>query len=396
LRTYVRAADGSLAHQDTKPLPGEGSAAVVPITADGAGRLYQAREGDVTTFTPVAGGFERGATVACVGPCSTYALALAPDGSALYGGPEQPHVWPRDPGSGALTTGGGGLWDNGWAGYTDVSARMVAGPGGRVYALARGALYQFVLRDGRLVPERSYQDGRDGWRGVGEAASLTFSPDFRHLYVAGGSVEGQSAIVTAERDPATGHLSFRSALVKPLPKDLGMQINGGADYTRSRYVELSFARLPPGLTGFDQVLVSNDGGFRDSVLLDNSQSLTHRWRLATTGPEQLPKTVYAGSPFGLVSRASIVLDERPPAIVSARRARASKRRDRVRVRVRDRVSGVSRIQVTTSRRKPGKWRRYSGRTRYRVRRRTVFVRVRDRAGNRSRWKRVRVVRGRRR
>lgn len=180
------------------------------------------------------------------------------------------------------------------------------------------------------------------------------------------------------------------------PETYGVTIDGGAAFTGDRNVKLR-AAFPSGTTS---VLVSNDGGFLGAAVFDPARELD--WRLPSTGPERLPKTVYVrfrSGPF--VSETytdDIVLDETAPRVDSVQLARAGgsggataasaarRRRWVVSTRARDNVSGVARMQVTSDRRRGGVTRRFA-------RRRTVvskvsrlWVRVLDGAGNRSRWR----------
>jgi hypothetical protein len=76
----------------------------------------------------------------------------------------------------------------------------------------------------------------------------------------------------------------------------------------------------------------------------------------------------------------IVLDQRRPELLSAKQLPGV-----LRVEARDPLSGVARMQITRDRHKQGKWRAFQRRTKLRTGRHTLYVRVRDRAGNRSKW-----------
>jgi hypothetical protein len=178
---------------------------------------------------------------------------------------------------------------------------------------------------------------------------------------------------------ATAATSVRRA---PPPGFPGVTINGGDRYTNDPDVTLDVVWLPF-TTGF---VVSNDGGFRSAVELPVAASLP--WTLDDTGAEKLPRTIYLR--FAGVDGAretyqdDIVLDQTAPLLLrAARTGRAT-----LRLRARDEVSGVDRMQVTTSRRRPGRARRFRPVTTFRAARGPVFVRVRDRAGNWSAWRRA--------
>jgi hypothetical protein len=174
------------------------------------------------------------------------------------------------------------------------------------------------------------------------------------------------------------------------PRLYGVSVNQGALFTNSREVTLNLS-YPRSTTG---VVMSNDGGFLDALALDPSPRL--RWRLASSGPERLPKTVYVrflAGPFVTDSYSDdIVLDETEPSVLTAtaRGARASASRRVVRIRARDNASGISGMQVSLGARATR--RRFrpftSGPVVIRGRGR-IWVRVRDGAGNVSAWRIVR-------
>jgi hypothetical protein len=130
-------------------------------------------------------------------------------------------------------------------------------------------------------------------------------------------------------------------------------------------------------------------------------SETYPWTLVSTGPERLPKTIYVRFSGPCLDpeqtyQDDIILDETPPRLVRARISKAKapkkgRRRTTVALRATDNASGLSKAQVRY---------RYRGHMRIvavRYRRRFVVagtprrvkVRVRDGAGNFSRWKTTR-------
>jgi hypothetical protein len=158
-----------------------------------------------------------------------------------------------------------------------------------------------------------------------------------------------------------------------------VSINGGAPYTNDPEVELTFA----GLGSRDrEIRISNDGGFEPGETRPFALGQTYRWTLASTGPDRLPKTVYVRvvGPGVETLTDEIVLDQAAPVVVSARRAGG-----KLKVRVRDRLSGVSHVQVTRIRRRPGNWRTFKSTMGLPSGRGRIQVRARDRARNRSRW-----------
>lgn len=201
------------------------------------------------------------------------------------------------------------------------------------------------------------------------------------------------------------------------PRLYGVSVDHGALFTNSPDVTLNLV-YPGSTTG---VVMSNDGGFLTAMALDPSPQM--RWRLASAGPERLPKTVYVqflSGPFA-TDRFSddIILDETRPSIVSATvrpaapsqpptssaaspartsagsrllaktlvQARGSRM---LRVRARDNASGVTGIQVSVGVRASRARFRPFGRAPVTVRTAgKIWVRVRDGAGNVSKWKSVR-------
>ena len=97
----------------------------------------------------------------------------------------------------------------------------------------------------------------------------------------------------------------------------------------------------------------------------------------------------------------IILDQTDPIVSSATLAPASSRaavasaaasRPRtylVRLRAKDQTSGVAKLQFANNRRRPSALRKFERNSRYKGVSAPKFVRVRDRAGNFSRWRSVR-------
>jgi hypothetical protein len=167
---------------------------------------------------------------------------------------------------------------------------------------------------------------------------------------------------------------------RPDGRAVGVTINGSAKYTNDRDVVLTVL-APPTASG---LLISDDGAFSSPDWRYIGESVRHRYRLPSTGPERLPKTVYVRFDIDL-SRTftdEIVLDERRPRILRARL-----RGGRVVLAARDSTSGVKIAQFARVRKRP--WSVIKFRKRFALRRTPEWVRVGDRAGNMSRWTRVR-------
>ena len=235
-------------------------------------------------------------------------------------------------------------------------------------------------------------DGDGGFeRDTGAQGLTTMS------YPVPGNVPVSVRVTDAVGRTAAAGSSVRVSEPPDAPETYGISIDGGAAFTNDRDVTIRSA-FPIGTTS---VLISNDGGFLGLAIVAPERE-TH-WRLASTGPERMPKTVYVrfrSGPF--VSETytdDIVLDETAPQVSSARlaggdspavaMASGARRRYTLSTRARDNVSGIIRMQVTSDRRRPGGARRFARRRVVVARTTRLWVRVIDRAGNRSRWRAVR-------
>jgi hypothetical protein len=281
---------------------------------------------------------------------------------------------------------------------------MLAPPeGGTVYMLDdwNDRLYQARRTDAGVEFVRVYREFTDGARGLRDSKAVTLSPDGRNLYVTAGpgqDRDGAGTVSVFARDTATGDLRYVSIFRGPFfdggrsaPPSLA--INGGDDYTNDPRVELTIPASPLQFP----FPISNDGGFDNAVNVQPSPDGRYRWRLDSSGPERLPKTVYARiwtADGSTIVSDEIVLDERPPALLQVDLASGPAREPRARFRARDDRSGVGAVQLTRNRSRGGRWRRFSSRRQYAVDVGVNWARVRDRAGNRSRWRRFVVGRSR--
>jgi RTX calcium-binding nonapeptide repeat (4 copies) len=169
-------------------------------------------------------------------------------------------------------------------------------------------------------------------------------------------------------------------------KAIGVSIDGGALYTNSPDVRLR-VRGPDAAT---HLRISNDGGFESFVSRPIS-GLTFEFELSSSGPERLPKTVYVrfdcpGLDPNRTFTDDIILDETRPVVRSAQVVRRRHGRVRVALRARDATSGVKSAQFARVRHRP--WARIRYRNRVTLLRAPRWVRVRDGAGNVSRWRHV--------
>jgi hypothetical protein len=176
-------------------------------------------------------------------------------------------------------------------------------------------------------------------------------------------------------------------------RPVGVTINGTAPYTNNPNVTLTVLR-PPSATA---LRISNDGGFSRWYTTPPNRTERYRFRLESSGPERLPKTVYVRFDGPLDQTRTftddIVLDQRPPRVLGARRldrtgGACAARRGCVRItlKARDSTSGVAAAQFARVRRHP--WVSIAFHQRLALRHAPSWVRVRDRAGNVSRWSRV--------
>jgi hypothetical protein len=179
----------------------------------------------------------------------------------------------------------------------------------------------------------------------------------------------------------------------------GMTVNGGALYTNDPDVTLSV--VAPSWA--NALRVSNDGGFRGAKTFPVKNTI--RWRLAESGPERLPKTVYLRFGNDVQNFTDdIILDQTKPALTAATvagagaatasadpvQAAASKSRTyRVRLRAKDATSGVAKVQFAQSQRRPMALRKFQRVSRVQGSHAPKYVRVQDGAGNFSSWRSIR-------
>ena len=187
-------------------------------------------------------------------------------------------------------------------------------------------------------------------------------------------------------DVATIELDVRRA---PPAGELGVSINDGARYTNNLQVTVSavWPRLATDLR------ISNDGGFRAAQSFPVAPEVP--WTLDPEASERLPQTIYVrfsgGSSGPETYQDDIILDRSRPAVRGARVTDVSPPSFKLRLWAADRVSGVRYAQTAVSTRDPEPVTRYKSTLRVRGSKRPRWVRVRDRAGNWSRWHRTAVL-----
>jgi hypothetical protein len=181
-----------------------------------------------------------------------------------------------------------------------------------------------------------------------------------------------------------------------LTGQFGVSINNGAQYTRTPDVTVT-ANFPSSITS---MLFSNDGGFFAPATFAPARET--KWKLDSSGPERLPKIVYVRFLTGPLTSEThtddIILDETPPTVQTASLlgartstvATAAKARTyTLKLKASDSNSGVAGVQITANKRKPGKLLKYKKKLTLKAAAKPKWVRARDRAGNLSRWRKVR-------
>ena len=357
--------------------------------------------GPLLTFARLSDGSLSEIQASPVDP-SAVDIALSADGTRLYAGPTGPWSFARDPTTGMLTSLGQANVSIDSEGYLPDGDILVTPDGSGLYALdfRTHHIYQYAKSDDGLRFVKTYRENADG-QGLRYPRSLSISPDGAFVYVGSGAIPTQTQparIATFRREPDTSRLSFASLFEGPLFTGVApwetpastVSINDGAAYTNDPDVTLTITgiSLPSSL----YMQISNDGGFgpgASEFVPPTAPDHHYSWTLATSGPERLPKTVYVrtrpgGDSVQLISD-DIVLDQRPPEIDAVAQSGGAV----VRIRARDRVSGVKGMQLARRQRKPGRWQPFRARPHLEIGRRPLYLRVRDAAGNRSRWTIVR-------
>jgi 6-phosphogluconolactonase (cycloisomerase 2 family) len=337
-----------------------------------------------------------------------WAVTVSPDDLRVYGGMTDVDTWRRDPGTGALEfsshderpdseTGGCFRCDEG-------QFISVAPDGRAVFTAAesRRTLVQWRPTETGLAYERKYVDGQGGIRGIANPMEMAWTPDGRFAFVVASvyqtpeytSSSGQGGSVATFRRTSDG-LEYVSSLGPGFEvEDIGCR-PGSAGYRGVTIEDGVFYTNSPDVTvnvlcaGGGSVRLSNvEGDFAGARAMRVVGSETRLpWRLDTSGVQRDVKRVHVRftSFQGGVPQSDlfddIILDQRPPELITARL-----RSSRLRLKARDNRSGVKRLQVTTSKSRPGKARSYTSTPKVKGNPRKLFVRVFDGAGNPSKWK----------
>lgn len=201
-------------------------------------------------------------------------------------------------------------------------------------------------------------------------------------------VSAAAGPVAVAPPPALGPAPVGGCAAVASGRPVGVTVNDDAEATNKRAVTIGISAPSCDTT----VTVSNNGSFRDARTFPVAAAIP--WTLAASRSERLPKTVYVR--FGQSSQTftdDIILDETAPVLRRVTMARVGSGA-RLRIRVTERGSGISHLQAA---RRAGRARAMSlplaGRSAVRVRsaRDARWARVSDRAGNWSKWVRVRTV-----
>ena len=228
----------------------------------------------------------------------------------------------------------------------------------------------------------------DGSFETGTGTSLVSSKS----YATPTTVRVQVRVTDSGSNTAVAAGTLVVTAVPPRNKPLGVSINDGAQYTNDPKVTV-FAVWP---SFASDAFVSNDGGFKNGQTFPVAEQIP--WTLDSSGPERLPKTIYvrfqSGSQTSETYQDDIILDQTPPKLLSASLTSAGKaasaaaaKKVILKLKATDNVSGVSGVQATTNKRKPGKLLKYKKSLKVTPAKK-LYVRVRDKAGNFSAWKTV--------
>jgi 6-phosphogluconolactonase (cycloisomerase 2 family) len=379
--------------------------------------------------TQPAGAASGQVTGLTISPGNKHLYAIDPFGKRIF-------VFARDTSTGAVTltqTITQGV--AGAAGLDGVRGIVVSSDGKNVYTVAEteNALGVWSRNDttGDLSPQTVVRNGDALAGSLARAQTLVISPDGTSIYV--GASGPTNAVSAFRRDPATGNVTFLQKVTDadgpgygyipppgtgatgggpgstggtgsggpaPPPGPTGVSINDGARYTNNRHVDVSVV-WPVGAAALS---IANDGGFKVAQTISVAKSVP--WKLDSSGPERLPKTIYVR--FGTSTQTftdDIILDQTKPTVGSAsiersgatstsaavaQAATSQSRTYRVRIGARDATSGVAKVQFAElSKRHPSAPSKFKRVSRFRGTHRPKYVRVQDRAGNYSGWRAIR-------
>ncbi len=147
------------------------------------------------------------------------------------------------------------------------------------------------------------------------------SDDHRDTVSCGPGTDRVTADVTDDvaADCETVERQFEPPWVRADGRPIGVSIDDGATYTNSLDVQVT-ALGPDVATG---LRISSDSGFASPLSVLRNASETYPFMLASSGPEQMPKTVYVrfdgpGLDPTVTFTDDIIFDQTPPSVDSAR------------------------------------------------------------------------------
>jgi hypothetical protein len=218
--------------------------------------------------------------------------------------------------------------------------------------------------------------------GIYEVNSGT-TPEVTHVY---SKVQKLTASLRVTSDKGGTAVDSRpvEVVVPSPPGPVGVSIDDGAQFTNDPNVTVA-VRWPELA---NTLLISNDGGFVPAASRQVAAEIP--WHLDSSGPERQPKTIYVrfGDSYAIDSRTyqdDIILDQTAPTIPAATLVVPRKGPDRLHLKARDKVSGVGSVQLLRKGHRPSKWKKYTRSIKVARSVRGLRVRVRDRAGNDSKW-----------
>jgi hypothetical protein len=384
----VRAVDSAGNVEPTPPSRTWTVDTVAPVTSITAGPT------GTTTATNASLEFassEPGSSFECSLDGGAWSACITPDAlSALSNGSHTFDVRARDAAGNVDPTPKSRSWnvDN-----TAPETTITAGPSGTT---GPDATFEFAASE----PGSTFECrvGGGPWNGCSSPAQYSGFGPGPHTF----DVRATDAVGNVDATPASRTWSVDSS-VSANGAPVGLQINGGAQFTNSPNVTVSAL---PRLGQVSGVRLSNDGGFLNAAAFPLTATGQYSWTLDSGGAERLPKTVYvrfvgAGMDQGETFTDDIILDQTNPQVVQATiggnvgqvaavgQVGAAARPARVlRLVASDQSSGVGDVQVTAKIGRPGAWLPYAARISTRIRGTGLYVRVRDRAGNLSSWRKV--------
>ena len=289
-------------------------------------------------------------------------------------------------------TSNGGITSRAFTVDNSVHARFSIAPNPALVGRA-------VTFDGSASNDAAHAIGKFEWDLDGDGSYETNSggtPTVTQAYPSPGTFTIGLRVTDGEGRTATATNALQVNAATGPGTQFGVTINDGAQFTNKPDVTVT-ATFPSFTTG---LLFSNDGGFGKAQTFAAKKDTP--WTLDSSGPERLPKTIYVRFLTGSIASTSfqddIILDETPPkvdqAVVTgppgaAPASAAALLKFRVKMKATDKTSGVSKVQVTANKKKPGKALKYKKKFVVKAAKRPKWVRARDRAGNWSKWKKAR-------